>query len=161
MRGVEGYDFFLSSATTITPYAGIAYRYLNDKPPSGDPYGYKRESHYYYSPLGIEILRRAGDWAFGVNLEYDYFWFGRQYSHFEDIFGFAIKQSQDNGYGTRASLRLLKETASFNFIFEPFVRYWHIKKSKVAVAQIGPDYVGFIEPDNRTLETGARLGIGF
>lgn len=158
LRAIEGYDLALPF-TRLTPFFGFAYRYLQDKPPSGDIYGYKRESNYYYSPLGVETNNRFGSWVLGSRFEYDYFWYGCQYSHLE---GGTLKNSQDKGRGARASLRITKETRYLDIVFEPFIRYWHVKRSDNAYIDLGGGWVGIaVEPDNKTLETGARLGIGF
>lgn len=158
LRAVEGYGFGLPGHTVLTPYSGFAYRYLNDRPPSGDPYGYERESNYYYSPLGIETASRFGSWVAGSNFEYDYFWYGEQYSYLYPV----IKNHQHKGYGVRASLRLVKENRRVDIVVEPFVRYWHIKQSERSCLDLGGGMTAvFTEPDNRTLETGIRVGVGF
>ncbi len=90
IRALGGVDVPVSDAVFITPYAGFGYRYLNDdasgKTSSTGARGYERESNYYYSPFGVEVLSRLNkDWYFGLNLEYDYFWMGEQVSHLEDV----------------------------------------------------------------------------
>jgi hypothetical protein len=59
-RGLGGYDFSILKASTLTPYVGIGYRYLNDDmsgmTTSTGARGYERESNYLYSPIGVEII---------------------------------------------------------------------------------------------------------
>jgi len=59
-RGLAGYDFPVSKASFLTPYAGIGYRYLNDdssgKVASTGALGYERESNYIYSPIGVKFI---------------------------------------------------------------------------------------------------------
>jgi hypothetical protein len=54
LRGLVGYDITVSKATTITPYLGLGYRYLEDNMQQKSLSGYKRESNYFYSP-GVRL----------------------------------------------------------------------------------------------------------
>jgi len=67
-RGLGGYDFPILNASTITPYIGIGYRYLNDdgsgKTSSTGAIFYERESNYIYSPVGIEFNIHLGNGLF-------------------------------------------------------------------------------------------------
>lgn len=193
-RGLLGYDFpFVSENysyvcpslgdSVITPYIGIAYRYLNNdstgKQTTTGHWGYERESNYFYSPIGIEALTAFDNgWRVGAKFEYDLFWNGRQISHLGDVtdydstwgyYTFAaedVKNDQDKGYGLRGSLRLEKESEEFDFIIEPFIRYWNIKKSdevtRTTISSNGwlLSEVGY-EPKNTTLEYGCKFALKF
>jgi len=70
-RGLAGYDFMPDQRTRLTPYIGLASRYLADnmggKITSTGARGYDRESTYLYSPLGIEIMRELKNtWSVGA-----------------------------------------------------------------------------------------------
>jgi hypothetical protein len=152
IRGLFGYDFKNDTART-TPYTGFGYRYLNDDS-SGDPMGYERESNYFYIPVGMDILLLSeGQWSLGGMVEFDFLAYGEQKSHIEDVEGFessgVVKNGQHSGWGFRASVRLKEQKPGVNFGVEPFVRYWNIGNSNVSE--------GFIEPKNRSIETGVRL----
>jgi hypothetical protein len=140
---------WLSSDILSTLYGGIGYRYLNDDPAS-DPYGYERESNYYYIPIGFEIDTdlRTG-WSLAGGIEYDYFLWGLQRSHV----GIEIENEQNDGYGYRASIKLQKKSKDMVFVIEPFFRYWDIDDSEVEI--IWPYY--FLEPENNTKEYGIQL----
>jgi len=180
-RAVIGYDVALQETVTVTPYIGLGYRYLMDDN-GGETiyYGhtgywtYDRESKYIYMPIGFDIVRKLADrWTIGLNLEYDIFLDGEQTSHFEDgpagsNYDTAVNE-QDEGYGLRGSLRLVREGTRMDFVIEPFARYWHIKDSEITFLtsggqhiEVSPGYylVG-IEPNNRTWEFGIRAGIRF
>ncbi|VEN74184.1 conserved exported hypothetical protein [Candidatus Desulfarcum epimagneticum] len=171
LRGVLGYDFDLHDSLSITPYTGFGYRYLvNDssgmRSTSGH-LGYKRESHYYYSPLGVEAVKRMENgWELAVSAEYDFLWKGKQISHvgfFYPNLGGAAENKQDSGYGLRASVKIIRRT-NLTFVLEPFIRFWSVDISEPVVVPDtpGPGWVTTIyEPENETTEIGVRLYIRF
>jgi len=164
IRGLCGYDFPVFKTSTLTPYAGIGYRYLNDDT-SFDPYGYERESNYVYSPVGLEIVTDLGnDWFIGAMLEYDIFWSGEQKSHLSDVDpGFNdVENDQDSGYGLRGSIKLQKKCNKVTFIIEPFIRYWRIRCSEPSIVTwYGIPWGYGVEPRNRTTEYGIKIAARF
>ena len=160
LRGLGGYDFPVFTASTLTPYIGIGYRYLNDDS-SSSPYGYERESNYIYSPIGVEIITPLeNDWSLGAMLEYDYFWKGTQKSHLSDIDSGLNdpENKQKKGYGVRGSVKFQK----LDFVIEPFIRYWNIKESEDADITYDGTYVGYgWEPKNTSTEIGCKLAVKF
>ena len=166
-RVMGGYEFPVPRyKLLLTPYVGIGYRYLLDdnggELTTTGHWGYDRESNYYYIPLGVEAHQfYQGGWKTRLTLEYDLFLSGRQYSHFEDdpngIYKETIENEQNKGYGLRGAFKVAREGERFEFFMEPFVRYWHIDESDVGWT---PETDG-IEPNNRTQEYGARLGMRF
>jgi len=167
-RGLGGYDFSVFTASTLTPYIGIGYRYLNDDlkgTTSTGALGYERESNYLYSPIGIEIITPLeNDWSVGATLEYDYFWKGIQKSHLSDaIAGLNdIENDQDDGYGLRGSIKFQKKGEKLDFLIEPFIRYWNIKKSKETVITYSGTIIGYgYEPKNNSTEFGIKFAAKF
>ncbi len=169
LRGLGGYDFPIFHATYLTPYIGIGYRYLNDdlsgKVSSTGAVGYERESNYLYSPMGFETNTEFGNgWAVGLIAEYDYFWKGVQKSHLSDVDpGFNdVESDQNKGYGARGSVRIIKKGQELDLVFEPFVRYWNIKKSEEDVLTYAGTIFGFgYEPKNHTTEIGIKVALKF
>jgi hypothetical protein len=167
-RGLAGYDFPILKATVITPYIGFGYRYLNDDlkgTTSTGALGYERESNYYYSPIGIETITELDDvWSMGVTVEFDYFWKGIQKSHLSDadpLFN-DLENDQDDGYGVRGSIKLLKKGEMINLIIEPYVRYWNIKKSEEEpVTFAGVIFGSGCEPKNNSTEIGGKIAVQF
>lgn len=164
-RVLGGWDFSLSPQFLITPFFGFGYRYLNDDMHQKDPGGYERESNYYYSPLGVEAALELGDgWSMGLVLEYDIFWRGRQISHLSDVSSAYNdpENDQDQGYGLRASLEVMKRWEKVLLGVEPFIRYWKIQDSD-------SDWMTFygipagqvIEPRNNSTEIGVNLIVRF
>lgn len=165
-RGLVGYDITVFKSTVITPYLGIGYRYLNDNPQEKYAFGYKRETHYLYSPIGLEVFTKLNEqWSLGAEVEYDVFLWGRQKSHFDysnpgtDV----TYNVQRSGYGVRGAVRLVRKGERIGFVLEPYVKYWSIDESSDSEVS----YMGFpiglqvIEPKNRSTEIGCKLAIMF
>ncbi len=161
IRSLGGYDFEVS-ATIITPYVGLGYRYLFDGMGAVYEYGYDRESTYLYSPIGIVTSTTLQNgWSLGVTLEYDIFWKGVQKSHMSDLnYGYNdIKQDQDSGYGVRGSIKFQKA----QFLIEPFVKYWSIDDSDVSTLLLHgyPTGKRYFEPKNNSTEIGLKISWQF
>jgi hypothetical protein len=137
-----------TNSTTVTPYTGIAGRYLlDDLPP---PYGYLRQQWYLYAPLGITVETAAGPRVtLGATVEYDWFLNGRNYSGGSYF-------TQHAGYGLRCSVSLdyRAPNGHWSVLFEPFVRYWYVDNSTVSAD-------GWYEPQNTTVSYGVRAGVLF
>lgn len=171
IRGLAGYDFPAgeATATVLTPYIGIGYRYLDDntggKSSTTGAAGYDRESHYVYMPFGLRAnTPLEGPWSLGFNVEYDLFLDGTQESHLEDVSSAlsTLENDQNDGYGVRGSIQLARQAQTWNLLVEPFVRYWDIDESSVGVITCGgtPCAAGY-EPKNRSLEYGVKVGTKF
>ncbi len=164
LRGLAGYDFKINNATTITPYIGLGYRYLLDdstgRISTTGAYGYKRESNYYYSPVGLFTMTvLGGGWSLGLNAEYDIFWKGKQKSHLGEVPGYYdIENDQNHGYGARGSVTFQKKLTNADLFIEPYIIYWHISASDVTRDPAGR---GWYEPDNNTTQYGAKVGLKF
>jgi hypothetical protein len=167
-RGLIGYDFPMAQVHSITPYIGIGYRYLNDDgsgkiSTTGDR-GYERESNYVYSPIGMEFNIHLGNGLFaGEIVEFDYFWWGKQKSHFGDADPAApdIENPQKRGYGLRGSMTLKKKFEKIGFEIGPFIKYWNIKKSEKEFATY-KGISGYVwEPKNNSMEFGVKLLLKF
>lgn len=169
LRGLGGLGFMLSESITITPYIGIAYRYLNDDMEghvsTSGALGYERESNYYYSPIGVEgEIDLGNNWSVGATVEYDHFWFGKQISHLSNARqDFNDPENRQNkGFGLRGALRLIRKTEKLDFILEPFIRYWHIGSSQEAdLTFFGAKIGTATEPKNKSTEYGLRLALKF
>lgn len=169
IRGLTGYDFPLSNDRLITLFLGLGYRYLNDDS-SGDltttgAAGYERESNYLYLPVGVRFFTPVDEaWSVTASVEYDWFLTGQQDSHLEDaIAGLnTIENDQKDGWGVRGSVKIKREGERFDFFVEPYVRYWKVDDSEVSPITYMGVAVGFgLEPENNSMETGARIGLSF
>ena len=168
LRGILGKDYSLDRQTLITPYMGFGFRYLNDdtggKQTTTGAYGYERESRYLYFPAGAALTHQLKDnWLLNLTAEYDIFISGLQKSHLSDVPGGYpdLKNKQNNGFGVQGTLKLTKQEDDINFFVEPFIRYWHIEDSEISTAVGDTFIVTGLEPENKTTEFGARLGLEF
>jgi len=188
LRGLLAYEMPIIPSGAITPFFGVGFRYLKDdgggKVSSTNHWFYDRESRYFYLPIGVEVTRQLKNrWSVGLTCEYDIFLVGKQKSHLEDGGATVLSASdgqlyvldtlendQEEGFGLRGSLKFTKSHDKWDFIFEPFVRYWALKDSQLAQwtsnsgsilwyydpAREYPVY-GY-EPENNTTEYGVRVG---
>ncbi|MEX0958512.1 MAG: outer membrane beta-barrel protein [Burkholderiales bacterium] len=153
VRGVLGKDFLPGSRTSLSPFAGLGYRYLyNDfrGTTSTGAVGYQRFSRYLYLPLGLTARFKLGDsWVIAPTIEYDFFIKGEQVSQLSDTnLGFGdVTNSQDDGYGYRVSLMAEKGAWAFG----PWMHYWKIERSDIVPVSSS---IGFFEPKNETREFG-------
>jgi len=169
-RGLVGYDLSVTEGTTGILYTGFGYRYLFDdlggKTSSTGALGYDRESTYYYSPIGIDVVTEINDhWSAGLTAEYDFFWSGVQKSHLEDLLAGlnTLNNNQKSGYGLRGSIRLQKKGNKVDFVVEPFIKYWDINASDFKAVTYTGIPIGLVgqEPKNNSTEIGCKLSVKF
>lgn len=150
LRIVGGRRFRMNfNSMTITPLAGIGFRYLvNELPGIG---GYTREQSYWYLPVGVEGSGSfQKGWGYVIRAEYDYFLSGSNVSG-GDTF------SQDSGYGFRASAGVSYSPAgkgALPVLVEPYVQYWSVDDSTVTTD-------GWFEPANNCTEYGVKCSVRF
>jgi hypothetical protein len=165
LRSIFGFEAKLSRSLSLSPYLGFGYRYLNNdsggRQTTTGFFGYERESNYYYLPLGARLsLSVADQTRVGASVEGDVFLSGKQRSHLGDVVpGFeTVENDQETGYGLRASVFIEHEFKRAGVFVEPYIRYWDIDDSEIAIAS---DFSAWIEPENQTLEAGLKLGAWF
>lgn len=144
-----------------SPYAGAAFRYLyNDLRgvTSTGQFGYRRESLYFYVPLGVTLRMPLGaDWVLAPQVEYSGFVRGVQRSHLSDtgLPGLSnVTNKQRDGRGYRAQLMVEGRRWSFGL----WTDYWNVKDSDVQPT--GPGTAG-LEPANWTRETAVEIRYRF
>lgn len=173
-RFILGYDLqHASKNTTITPFIGLGYRYLfdgsKDRITSTGHSGYDRKQSYLYSPIGLETIYKVGKkWSIGIAGEYDLFWHGWNKSEVDDadLSLVPLKFGQENGWGARASIKVMKDLGKNVLVVEPFFRYWKIDESDIDFSVTDLGYYGwngmpYSEPENSTMEWGTRVGFRF
>ncbi|MCP4024253.1 MAG: hypothetical protein GY729_20600 [Desulfobacteraceae bacterium] len=164
IRGIGGYVILEKGATKITPFIGIGYHFLENKSElkqsTTGHYGYDRESHYCYIPIGVTVEVGLGNgWRLVPEVEYDYFITGQQDSRTGYLSGYTdVSNDQDSGYGYRFSLGFAKQMKQFDLLIRFFFRYWDINDSDVTIDPYGR---GWIEPDNETHEYGIECSFIF
>ncbi len=171
VRGLLGRDVQVSSVV-LSPYIGFGYRYLfNDVRgySSTGSAGYRRESNYYYMPLGVTHRLQMKDQAvLSTTVEFDYLLWGEQLTRLSDLIGQGgfvnaadTTNRQRSGYGLR--LNMMYEMSDWGF--GPFIHYWNIADSdvtyQVMTDALGPALVSLREPKNQTTEYGFRVMFRF
>jgi len=143
------------------PYVGLGFRYLyNDIRgfTSTNAVGYRRESRYWYVPLGLTVrIPMGGKWVFAPQLEFDAFASGSQTSYLTDTGIPGLNDAnnrQGHGEGGRGQLAFESPRWAFSVWFS----YWHIKDSDVV--PIGGGLGGY-EPENSTEEYGVEVRYRF
>lgn len=155
-RGLVGKDFHYSGYT-LSPYAGLGFRYLfNDLrgTTSTGGSGYRREGHYTTLPLGVtHKMNLASQQAQLVTtFEYSYLLRGRQDSKLSDT-GAALQDvslAQRSGYGLRLGTMVRYPTWSIG----PSLILWRVNESDRSAAAV-------IEPHNNTYEFGVKAAYHF
>ncbi len=159
-RALAGRDYGLGETMAWSPYAGFAFRYLfNDLRgiSSTGRIGYRRDSSYFYVPLGVTLRMRLGEqWVLAPQIEYDAFVRGVQRSFLSDTgLGFNdVTNQQRRGRGYRAQLML----EGRRWAFGPWMHYWKIKDSDIQPIGAG---LGGLEPANWTRESGVEFRYRF
>ena len=161
-RLAAGTDIRAGANVSLSPYAGLGYRYLyNDfrgNTQSGGQIfaGYRRYSSYLYAPVGLTARFRAGDrWVLAPAVEYDVFIRGTQISKLSD--GTAnpdVTNTQRAGRGYRFAFM----GESGRLAFGPWIHYWRIGDSELT--RVSPTQA-FFEPANWTREVGLEARYRF
>ena len=146
---------------------GIGYRNLRDHLEDMGLGGYLRKSTYIYMPVDMAFKYQLNNrFNLALKTEFDFLVSGQQYSG--PIVGYesmGVYNSQEQGYGLRASLKLSATAGFAEFFIEPFWRYWQIQNSDEAEQYIkigGTWYEQVVyEPFNTTQEYGVKVGVKF
>jgi hypothetical protein len=164
-----GRNIASSDKLRLTPFVGVGYRYLFDtlsKAKTTAILTYDRTSNYLYSPIGMDsAFFLKNGWSIELSAEYDLFWHGWQINDNYRLLGTSISggekitNNQNGGWGTRASLAVVKSLKAVSFAVEPFVKYWNISESDhFPIPETG---LFLYEPQNSSKEWGTRIGIRF
>lgn len=152
----------------FSSFVGMGYRYLfNDLRgySSSGAIGYRRESNYFYIPVGLTHRFVLQDSAvFATTLEFDQLLFGRQVSKLSDLVGHAgytsasdITNIQTSGLGIRLDVMYEMDDLAWG----PFFHTWHISQSGAVLRPLTQNgastWYNFSEPRNHTREFGLRM----
>jgi hypothetical protein len=152
IRGLIGKDFRFGDYT-LSPYAGLGYRYLfNDLRgvTSTGAGGYRRESNYTTIPVGVtHKMNLANQAQLLTTAEYSFLARGRQESKLSDAnpANQDVSHTQRSGYGLRLGTMVRFATWSVG----PSLILWHVKESDRA-----NNAPLTVEPRNNTYEIGVK-----
>lgn len=156
VRGLIGKDFYFADYT-LSPYAGLGYRYLfNDLrgvSSTGVP-GYRRESKYFTLPVGvIHKMNLANQAQLVTTVEYSHLIRGRQEAKLSDSNPATqdVGLTQRSGYG----LRLGTMVRFARWSVGPSLILWRIKESDRINGGLT------FEPRNNTYEFGVKVAYNF
>jgi len=152
LRGLYGYKMG-NERVSLTPYIGFGYRFLSNNMDKDDS-GYRRESTYYYVPIGFSLRSGTDNASIAFTGEFDWLVYGNQYSGLYD----GVNNLQEKGFGLRGGIKFSAGSESFNVFVEPFYRFWKIQNSDVVM--VSPTN-GLLEPFNISREYGIKAGIAF
>jgi hypothetical protein len=143
-----------------SPYLGIGVRFVHNDlrgTTSTGAIGYRRQSRYFYFPLGLTVrMRMGGGWVLAPQLEYDAFSNGDQRTYLSDADPSLadVSNNQRRGYGNRGRLAFEHGAWSFAAWYE----YWNVRDSDIQ--PIGGGFAA-LEPANNTKEYGVELRYRF
>lgn len=158
---------FAEQSLILEPFAGVAYRFLQDNGQKKSDSAYLRESNYVYAPFGARFTWNVSNtFRMILNGEFDWLLEGKQksgMSRFDPAFS-DLRNTQKEGFGLRAGLRMEQEIGKVAVFAEPFYRYWKIQNSNVDYYYIDELFgwgYGGVEPYNTTHEWGIKAGVAF
>jgi hypothetical protein len=160
IRVTGGKDFAMNGYL-LSPYFGLGYRNLVNELAEMGPSGYRRESQYWYLPLGItHRFQMDSESRISTSFEYDYFIRGQQQSDLSDVNPRANNPQNDqhHGYGLRASVAYERTSWSVGLFYD----YWKIADSDTAnITVSGIPVSQGSEPKNTTDEYGVQVKYRF
>jgi hypothetical protein len=76
------------------------------------------------------------------------------------------KNDQEDGWGARGSIKIVKSFGNVDFLIQPYYRFWNLKDADLieflqCLYSYDFDYDWLKEPKNSTTEWGTRVGISF
>lgn len=154
-----------SGQVVITPFVGLGLRYFNEDLKWDYHDGYRRETTWFYTPIGLAMTVTASTWTYGARAEYDLFWIGQNYNRdvpLGDGTSRNVSVRQDTGYGMQASV--FAQTPLNRFLYltiEPFLNYWDINSSDVERIWLRDDTYYFQRMANQTWTYGIRIGVAW
>jgi len=160
VRVLAGRDY-RAGKVVWSPYVGGGLRYLYDDlrgVSSTGQHGYRRDSTYFYVPLGVTLRMPLGsDWALAPQVEYSGFIRGVQRTYLSDTGNPSlgdVTNNQRDGSGYRVQLMAEGRRWSFGL----WMNYWDVKDSDVQAVGVG---LAGMEPANWTRETGVEVRYRF
>lgn len=160
IRATGGKDFAMNGYL-LSPYTGLGYRNLVNELAEMGSGGYRRESQYWYLPLGItHRFQMDSESRISTSFEYDYFIRGQQQSDLSDVRQGLndARNDQHHGYGLRASVAYERASWSVGLFYD----YWKIADSNLTKwTYYGIPIGQGLEPKNTTDEYGVQVKYRF
>lgn len=167
MELLVGRDFAVGVAT-LTPFAGVAARVLNDnsggRTSSDGLIGYDREVSYGYWPVGLSARVAMNPRAsLMLSGQANFVTGGEVVSRFSKIDPTVrdVKLDLKDGIGWELAASVILPVGRRQLTVGPFARGWRIDRSTSAMFVDTDGTIELFEPKNRTLEAGVRATLSF
>lgn len=164
---LAGRDFAVG-AMTITPFAGVAARVLNDNSGGRTTIeglsGYDREISYGYWPVGVTGRVPIGERAtLTLSGQANFVTNGEAVSRFSKLDPDVpdVKLNLPSGTGWELAAAVSLPVRSRRISVGPFARGWQIDRSESAILADAEGAIELFEPKNRTVEVGLRAAFAF
>jgi hypothetical protein len=159
-RALLGFQIQPTERLNITPFLGIAARYLNDQIQDS----YDREITSFYLPIGLNFTLGVTDrWAFTFAGEYDYFIDGNAVSHLNQSNSAypIVDNTQNSGFGYRLTTGVQRAFAGWNLKISPYIDYWSVQKSNTQTFVANNQTLSVWEPSNTSMMYGVSVSVTF
>ena len=151
----------------VSPYVGLGVRYFYDNSKgfrtNTGALAYDRRITQFYIPIGANWQFTHGDFVFSPNLEMDVLFYGHVNSRFRNFDPTAknLENIQKRGLGARGELMIGQKYEDFSWQIGPYFRYWKVADSDTDTIPTGASAGTYLEPENKRLQTGAKLQVQF
>lgn len=163
-RGLAGFPL-MADSVTLTPFIGFGVRFLDEDLKRNYDNGYRRQTTYLYTPIGLAMSVAAPGWTYGLRAEYDLFWTGLNRNRdvpLGDGGTRTITVRQDTGYGIQAAVFAQRQlNRILSLTVEPFLTYWDICPSDVERVWLRDYTYDFQRLANQTWVYGLRVGLAW
>ncbi len=164
---LAGRDFAVG-AVTLTPYAGVGARVLNDnsggRMTSDGLAGYDREVSYGYWPVGVTARLPLGKRAtLTLSGQANFVTNGEAVSRFSELDPDVpdVKLDLPSGTGWELTAAVSLPVGSSRISVGPFARGWQIDRSRSAILADAEGAIELFEPKTRTVAVGLRAAFAF
>ncbi len=160
-RGTIGLYRNFTPSWSITPYAGLGFRDLNDKIQGSG--SYNRNISYVYLPLGVQLAGFFDQtWSLSLTGDLDLMVYGTVISSLSDVDSSAPDVTNHNkGLGGRLTASVRKDLGRWALRFGALYQKWKIDQSDGVKLTIGSTTGTLYEPENEFDFFGFTIGADF
>lgn len=161
MRATAGLYTNIASTWSITPYAGLGFRDLNDKIEGTG--SYNRNISYVYLPLGAQLAGYVTpSWSLSFSADLDLMVYGTVISKLSDVDSSAPDVTNHNrGLGGRLTATVRHDMGRFGLHAGAAYQKWKIDQSDGVKITIGNQTGTLYEPENEFDFFGVNVGADF